>query len=41
MKYRILTIAALLVILVGMNSCAHHQYPGGYHQDGQGHAKFY
>lgn len=41
MKYRIITALALVVILLQMSSCAHHQYPGRYHQTGNGSARFY
>ena len=40
MKLRILTIVALL-ILVTVSSCTNRQFPGSYHQNGQGHARFY
>ncbi len=41
MKFRIITILALLVIVTEMSSCSRHQYPGQYHQDNRGRARFY
>jgi hypothetical protein len=41
MKLRILTIVALAVMMLELTSCANHQYPGSYHQNGRGQARFY
>ncbi len=40
MKYKIIAALALLV-LIEMSSCAYHQYPGSYHQNNRGQARFY
>jgi|GEM_PF-4977929 len=41
MKFRIITVLALLVILVEMSSCAYHQYPARYHHSNSGKSRFY
>jgi hypothetical protein len=41
MKYRILTILALMIISAGISSCAHHQYPASYHMGNSGKSRYY
>jgi hypothetical protein len=41
MKLRVITALALLAIMMQMTSCARHQFPGSYHQNNRGQARYY
>jgi hypothetical protein len=41
MKLRLLAALALLIVVMGMSSCAHHQYPARYHHGNNGQSRYY
>jgi len=41
MKYRIITILALLIVMMEISSCAYHQYPASYHHGNNGKSRYY